>query len=167
MFRRNSGDTVVLGAELEAKVAYREKWGLGAGWTWERAQNSQADPDFDSKTIFKTPEMYGFVETWFNPAGGFELSTVLDITGPMKVPHYAGYIAQDTLEESPWFADWSANASYRFDLDNERYFTPFVGIRNILDSRQDDYDVGPDRDAGYVYGPRLPRTFFAGIKGGI
>ena len=167
MYRLNSGDTEVLGAELEAKVAYDEKWGLGAGWTWERAQNSQTDPDFDSKTIFKTPEMYGFVETWFNPAGGFELSTVLDITGPMKVPHYAGYIAEDTLEESPWFADWSANASYRFDLDNERYFTPFVGIRNILDSRQDDYDVGSDRDAGYVYGPRLPRTFFAGIKGGI
>ncbi len=57
--------------------------------------------------------------------------------------------------------------SYKIDLKNDRYITPFIGLRNILDSRQDDYDKGADRDAGYVYGPRMPRTLFAGIKGGI
>jgi outer membrane receptor for ferrienterochelin and colicins len=85
----------------------------------------------------------------------------------MKVPHYEGYINENRLEESPWLADWSANISYKIDLKHDRYLTPFVGIKNILDSRQDDYDKGPDRDAGYIYGPRLPRSFFAGIKGGI
>jgi outer membrane receptor for ferrienterochelin and colicins len=167
MFRRNSGSTTVYGAELEADLSYARVWGLNAGWTWERAENSKADPDFGSKTIFKTPQMYGFIETWAKIADGLDLSTVLDITGPMKMPHYAGYIAENTLEESPWFADWSATLSYRFDLDDDRYIAPFVGIRNILDNRQRDYDKGPDRDAGYVYGPRLPRTLFAGVKGGI
>lgn len=42
-----------------------------------------------------------------------------------------------------------------------------VGIKNILGAYQDDFDRGPDRDAGYVYGPRMPRTAFVGVKGGI
>jgi outer membrane receptor for ferrienterochelin and colicins len=167
MYRRNRGATTVYGAELEAGLVYGETWGIETGWTWERAENAEADPDFGTKTIFRTPETYGFVETWAKILKGLALSTVLDITGPMKVPHYAGYIREDRLEESPWFADWSANVSYKIDLKHDRYLTPFVGIKNILDSRQDDYDKGPDRDAGYIYGPRLPRSFFAGIKGGI
>jgi outer membrane receptor for ferrienterochelin and colicins len=167
MTRLNGGSTSVYGAELEARLSYGRTWGLSAGWTWERAKNSEADPDFASKTAFRTPEQYGFAETWASITGGLKLVTAIDITGPMLLPHYAGYIANNTLEESPWFADWSANLSYRIELGADRYVTPFVGLRNILDSRQEDYDEGPDRDAGYVYGPRLPRTLFAGIKGGI
>jgi outer membrane receptor for ferrienterochelin and colicins len=167
MIRENHGNTTVFGGEVELTAALGKKWGAGTGWTFEHAENSEEDPDFGSKKIMRTPNVYGYVETWLNVLDGLAFSTVLDITGPMKVPHYAGYINEDTLEESPWFADWSANVSYKFDLKNDRYVTPFIGIRNILDSRQDDYDKGADRDAGYVYGPRLPRTLFAGIKGGI
>ena len=42
---------------------------------------------------------------------------------------------------------------------------PFVGARNILDSRQRDFDRGAARDAGYIYGPTQPRTLFAGVRG--
>jgi outer membrane receptor for ferrienterochelin and colicins len=28
----------------------------------------------------------------------------------------------------------------------------------------DDFDKGADRDSGYIYGPSLPRSFFAGVK---
>ncbi len=167
MYRRNGGDTTVFGGEIEAEISCGDSWGLGGGWTWERATNDEADPDFESKKILRTPELYGFFQTWAEPAAGLELSTVLEITGPMEVPHYAGDISENTLERSPWFFDWSANLSYRFDLDENRFLKPFAGMKNILDSRQKDYDEGPDRDAGYVYGPRLPRTFFAGIEGGI
>jgi outer membrane receptor for ferrienterochelin and colicins len=38
------------------------------------------------------------------------------------------------------------------------------GVQNIFDSYQDDFDQGAMRDAGYVYGPTFPRTFFAGLK---
>ena len=29
---------------------------------------------------------------------------------------------------------------------------------------QNDFDKGADRDSGYIYGPSLPRSFFAGVK---
>ena len=38
------------------------------------------------------------------------------------------------------------------------------GIKNIFDSFQRDIDKGHLRDAGYIYGPALPRTLFIGLK---
>ena len=39
-----------------------------------------------------------------------------------------------------------------------------AGIKNVLDQYQKDLDLGPLRDAGYIYGPNLPRTYFVGLK---
>jgi outer membrane receptor for ferrienterochelin and colicins len=39
-----------------------------------------------------------------------------------------------------------------------------AGVKNVLDQFQEDLDRGMDRDAGYVYGPATPRTFFAGVN---
>lgn len=42
-----------------------------------------------------------------------------------------------------------------------------IGMQNIFDSYQNDFDKGEFRDSGYIYGPGLPRTYFAGLKFGI
>jgi len=165
--RINSGTTTVVGGELEASAEFGKLWGLSAGLSVERARNDEPDPDFGSKDIFRTPLWYGFIETWTEPVDGLMLQTLLDLTGPMKVPHYAGFIAEDRLEESETFYDWSASASYRVDIGHDRYVAPTVGMKNILNSYQIDFDRGPDRDAGYVYGPRMPRSAFLGLKGGM
>lgn len=45
---------------------------------------------------------------------------------------------------------------------------PFIlGVQNIFDSYQDDFDLGVERDAGYIYGPLRPRTFFMGLRFGL
>jgi len=38
------------------------------------------------------------------------------------------------------------------------------GVQNIFESYQKDFDRGANRDSGYIYGPSLPRSFFAGVK---
>lgn len=35
---------------------------------------------------------------------------------------------------------------------------------NIFNSYQKDFDQGPDRDSGYIYGPALPRSVTVGVK---
>jgi outer membrane receptor for ferrienterochelin and colicins len=40
----------------------------------------------------------------------------------------------------------------------------YAGVKNILNSYQDDFDRGIDRDPGYVYGPMLPRTIYVGLR---
>jgi len=39
-----------------------------------------------------------------------------------------------------------------------------LGVKNIFNSYQDDFDRGPMRDSDYVYGPGAPRTYFFGVK---
>ena len=39
-----------------------------------------------------------------------------------------------------------------------------AGVQNIFDSYQDDFDKGAHRDAGYIYGPGIPRSYFVGCK---
>ena len=39
-----------------------------------------------------------------------------------------------------------------------------AGVKNLFDAFQSDLDRGPDRDPAYVYGPSLPRSYFAGVK---
>ena len=39
-----------------------------------------------------------------------------------------------------------------------------AGVQNIFNAYQNDFDKGADRDSGYIYGPSLPRSFFAGVK---
>ena len=40
----------------------------------------------------------------------------------------------------------------------------FVGMKNIFNSYQDDFDKGINRDPGYIYGTITPRTIYFGLK---
>lgn len=42
-----------------------------------------------------------------------------------------------------------------------------MGIRNIFNSYQNDFDVSEFRDPAYIYGPSLPRTVTFSIKFGL
>ena len=172
--RVNSGKAQVYGGEIEFGAEYKNIWDVDLGLTLEKAENDEADPDFGSKELFRTPKIYGFLSTFVQPVEGLEISSSMDVTGPMKVPHYEGDVPVDAdgeaipqLEDSPWFFDWDASISYRWQVKNDFYLKPFLGIKNILDAYQDDFDQGDGRDAGYVYGPRQPRTVYGGIKGGF
>ena len=39
-----------------------------------------------------------------------------------------------------------------------------AGIQNLTNAYQKDFDKGWGRDSAYIYGPAIPRCFFAGIK---
>jgi outer membrane receptor for ferrienterochelin and colicins len=39
-----------------------------------------------------------------------------------------------------------------------------LGVKNILNSFQNDFDLGIDRDPAYIYGPTMPRTIYFGVK---
>jgi outer membrane receptor for ferrienterochelin and colicins len=87
----------------------------------------------------------------------------------MLVPHYAGGInpegeenLYDQLEETPSF--FELNAQVSVEISHENNVKAFVGVQNILNSFQDDFDSGLQRDAGYIYGPTRPFTVFCGIK---
>jgi outer membrane receptor for ferrienterochelin and colicins len=83
----------------------------------------------------------------------------------MEVPHYAGFIDEDRLETSPTFFTLDLRIAKEFALTAEptTRLKVSLGGRNLTDDFQEDFDQGPDRDAGYVYGPRFPRSFYLSL----
>ena len=94
--------------------------------------------------------------------GGIQVSTQYDITGPMLLPHYAGYIPEDRLDESPTFTVWNAIIGRDFGADSSMRL--FLAVDNILDEVQEDLDQGPLRDVTYFYGPLYGRRIRAGFR---
>jgi outer membrane receptor for ferrienterochelin and colicins len=83
----------------------------------------------------------------------------------MDVPHIIDPETEFTvLESTPSFFELNSKVTYELKLDDRFHLDIFGGVQNIFNSFQEDFDRGADRDAGYVYGPVRPRTFFAGVK---
>lgn len=82
----------------------------------------------------------------------------------MYVPHEAGVIEKNRTERTPSFFDVSWKVSYSFPIYKSTTLEVNAGIQNIFESYQKDFDKGPDRASSYIYGPALPRSYFAGVK---
>lgn len=69
----------------------------------------------------------------------------------------------DELVSSPFFFELGAKLSYEFELFSSKVQLN-VGMTNLFNSMQCDYDLGASRDSGYIYGPLAPRSFYCGIQ---
>ena len=162
--RVNFGKAKVYGMEFNVGYMIPEKLKLELGYVEQKARFDTPEPDFGSRDFFRTPERYGvFSLTWMNPRF-VDVFVGAKYTGKMKVPHYAGYIEDDRLETSDTFLTMDASLTKHFPLSShgsEIQLT--IGGKNITDEYQVDLDQGFDRDAGYVYGPRFPRSVYVKI----
>jgi outer membrane receptor for ferrienterochelin and colicins len=85
----------------------------------------------------------------------------------MLVPHFSGAENQliDEIFESPSYSELSMKTSYKIELNKSKLSTElYLGIKNIFNSYQSNFDIGKNRDSNFIYGPSQPRTFYAGIK---
>ncbi len=73
-------------------------------------------------------------------------------------------IAGERLETSEPFLTADLLFSYDFDLSAEIKLQLYAGVKNIFNQTQEQLDSGMFRDAGYIYGPSLPRTLNFGIR---
>jgi outer membrane receptor for ferrienterochelin and colicins len=81
--------------------------------------------------------------------------------------HLAGGagILKDRVVDAPTFLEHHVRLSRTDKLIRDRIqLETFIGVRNLTDARQRDFDLGPHRDSNYVYGPGTPRSFFMGIR---
>ena len=84
----------------------------------------------------------------------------------MYVPHLMSEVngTADVLVKSPDFFELGVKFSYDFRLTTAMTLQLNLGIQNLFDSYQNDFDKGATRDSGYIYGPGTPRTYYAGAK---
>ncbi len=83
----------------------------------------------------------------------------------MLVQHLAGSGTDvDLAVRTQSFFDASVKLSYTFRLFNRVNLDVSAGVKNIFNSYQNDFDLGPTRDSGYIYGPALPRCVNVGVS---
>ena len=166
--RTNADGAWVGGINLEAKVNYTSLFSLQLGYTWQ--QSRYTAPQAWSGTvapqtrILHTPDNYAYALIDIEPVHDFTISVNGKLTGSMLVPHFAGYIAQDEEVLTPVFCELGLRLAYDFHLYKHYCLQLSGGVKNVLDHYQRDLDKGPDRDAGYIYGPSQPRTYFVGLS---
>lgn len=163
LVRINRGGARVYGAEFNTGYQLNDRFEILVGYVHQDSRFDDPDDDFGTSSFFRTPDDYGVLKvTWKDP-NLVDVFVGAKYTGSMLVPHYAGFIPVDRLETSESFLTWDVSVSRKFNVGKNK-LTVLAGIKNLTDEYQDDLDIGPDRDAGYVYGPRFPRTFYASLK---
>jgi len=168
--RVNSGSAYVAGVNLEGKIGYRKTFLLQGGYTIQRSryvddfawsENPNIAPQ---RRMFRTPDHYGYFLTTVTPLHGFTIAVNGKLTGSMLVQHYAGYVAEDEEVETRGFCELGIKLSKEFHLYKHYTLELSGGVKNVLNQFQPDLDKDMDRDAAYIYGPALPRTWFVGLN---
>ena len=168
--RRNGGGARVFGANLEARAAFTSWLEAQLGLTWQRSLYKQPEkwsegPDVAAATeMFRTPDWYGFFTCTVKPIKNMAVDLSGTYTGAMWVQHLAGYIEKDCVERTPDFFNANVKAAYDFNLSQELILQLQAGVQNIFNAYQKDFDKGPNRDSGYIYGPSTPRSYYFGVK---
>ncbi len=176
--KRNGDGASVQGVNIEANKAFGSKLIFQSGLTLQTATYNEeeeiwADEDeiiapTVTNRILRTPNAYGYFTLVYNPTKALSLSYSGVITGPMDVPHVIDPETERTvIKKTPSFFENNIKIVYTIKAKEGFRVQLFGGIQNIFNSFQNDFDLGAERDAGYVYGPLRPRSLFMGLKFGL
>ncbi len=167
--RRNGAGATITGVSVAPKYAYSDKILMQAGATFQQSTFDEAVAWSEDESVageqsfLRTPNFYGFYTLSYMPTDRWTINLAGNYTGKMLVSHFAGYIEQDRLENVQDFFTQHIKLAYQFPVDESK-MTLEAGVQNIFNQFQNDFDQGADRDAGYVYGPLRPRTYFIGLR---
>jgi outer membrane receptor for ferrienterochelin and colicins len=158
----------VQGMNLEFNASPSNRLQMQTGFTIQKSLFEEPQ-EFDEKRFFRSPDHYGYVSLSYNPSLRFSISATGNYTGPMLLPYFGPELtnpSEGELRTSPSFFDAGIKAAYNFRITDHLKMECNIGIRNIFDSFQKDFDTGIDRDPAYIYGPGTPRTIYFGIRFG-
>jgi outer membrane receptor for ferrienterochelin and colicins len=165
--KQNASSATVAGGGIELKLFPIRTLEIQSGVTLQTAFRSESyqwgnTPESTTDILLRTPNFYGYATVIYTPSHVFDISLSGVYTGSMTVPHFAGYITEDRLVETPSFLDATIRASL------EVFHSPDIrlnaSIINVFNAYQRDFDKGILRDAGFVYGPLRPRTVSFGFS---
>ena len=166
--RRNAAGATVGGLTAELKLGIRDIFEIQMGYTFQKSRYREPEKwseELEGQTrMFRTPDHYGYISSNFNIYKGLKASLFGTFTGPMLVQHNAGMLPNDTETVTESFFDVGTKFSYTFPITSVISLEINAGVKNIFDEYQKDLDFGVVKDASYLYGPALPRTYFVGVK---
>lgn len=170
VFRRvNSNGARVAGMNLEMRMGLPGIFDVQMGYTFQKSRYTE---DFEwssdvepQRNMFRSPDHYAYLTSNFYLYKGLVLNVFGNYTGSMLVQHVStGEGIKDSQKWTEDFFDMGFKVSYDIRLSGSLVMEVNAGIKNVFDQFQKDLDYGKTKDAGYVYGPAIPRMYFAGLK---
>ena len=168
--RYNASGAVVAGINIDGELVFPDNLQFKFGMTLQKSEYKDAQTWSDDSTIapqkrmFRSPNHYGYLTLNYEVVKNLNIAISGVYTGSMLVQHFAGYISKDAEVNTPDFYDMNIKLLYDFKLNNSAKIRVNLGVQNIFNSFQKDFDKGEYRDAAYIYGPSLPRSLVFGLK---
>lgn len=169
--RYNGSGARVMGLNIEVKAFFSARFDIQAGVTLQRSRYKKPEVWSDNpdvapvKRMFRTPDAYGYFTANWQICKPLKAIVTGTFTGPMTVQHMEGAGTDiDLAVRTESFFDASAKLVYCFNIFRQVDIDVTAGVNNIFNSYQRDFDSGPRRDSGYIYGPSLPRCLTAGVS---
>jgi len=173
---RNGSGAQVYGLNFEFNYSPNTKFLFQSGLTVQDTAYDEPqvlfepeNPDIETVSInsfVRNPNVYGFFNFSYMPNDHWQVDASTTYTGSMTVPRVINEDGLIELNESQDFLDFNLRASKDFHINENFSFEVFGGVKNLFNSYQDDFDIGPTRDSDYIYGPAMPRSVFLGVKFG-
>ena len=175
---RNGSGAKVYGTNFEFGVSPNPKWQFQLGGTLQQTSYNEDQVIFETDgsvagetdivvdEFVRTPNFYGYFNTAWIPSKKFNVDVTGTYTGAMIVPLVISDTGFFRMNEVDPFFDLNLKLESHFDFSENFMTTISLGVKNMFNSFQDDFDSSPTRDSDYVYGPGTPRTFFIGLKFG-
>jgi len=170
----NSSGARLTGTNIEFKLAHGREFLIQCGSTFQSAQfidkqeiwtpEIESELEVSSKQILRTPQAYGYALIQYIPRKNTTLFMTHTLTGSMLVPRLVDVETQrPELVQTRAFWDVNFKVNQDFKLSKAYVLGVNAGMNNLFNSFQSDFQTGPLRDASYVYGPMLPRTWVVGL----
>lgn len=169
--RKNGSDAHVTGVSGEFRCAWEDVGEFELGCTFQSSFYDQAVSWSASvpaeKHFLRTPNVYGFAILALKLHENIQFSWSNTLTGSMLVPHFAGApgVEHDQLISSKPFLEVGFKVQYFLPLlsSSQSKYSIHLGVKNLFDAYQRDFDTSATRDSNFIYGPARPRTLYAGF----
>lgn len=166
--RYNGSGAKVMGITTELRTLFPKYVTMELSFTAQKSEYDElehwSDEAPDVKRMFRSPNLYGYMDVDVTPVKNFTIGLSGTYTGSMLVQHLAGSGTDvDVAVETPNFWDFNVKLNYSFLIQCVKVDVS-TGVKNLFNSFQKDLDRGAERDGAYIYGPSLPRNFFAGLS---
>lgn len=168
--KTNGRGALVKGVSADFRFNMNEQFQFQSGYTIQDSKFDESilySEDLEKTDKFlRTPKNYGYMYLTYLFNDQFKLSSDLVYTGSMDLVHYASEynIQADEYYKTPDFLTFGLNFTYSDVVKKGMSFEINVGVKNITNSYQNNFDQFKFRDSNFIYGPSLPRTLLFGIK---
>ena len=168
--KRNGAGATVKGLTMEFRANLKQKVQLESGFTLQQSLYEEAVEYSENlplmKEFLRSPDYYGYATLSYNPSAKLSFAANLVHTGAMSVLHLAG--APEQLEDeflvSPVFNNIGIKSTYIQVLKESGLKIEYsVGVKNLTNDFQQEFDSSKNRDSNFIYGPSLPRTIYFGL----